>query len=62
MALIFEDSEKVTKKQIYIPQNAKKVFKAMGKIYKPYIDKNLDGSKIMKSLSSDTQYTNKEYT
>lgn len=59
MALIFEDSEKVTKKQIYIPQNAKKVFKAMGKIYKPYIDKNLDGSKIMKSLSSDTQYNKK---
>lgn len=59
MALIFEDSEKVTKKQIYIPQNAKKVFKAMGMIYKPYIDKNLDGSKIMKSLSSDTQYNKK---
>ena len=59
MALIFEDSEKVTKKQIYIPQNAKKVFKAMGKIYKPYIDKNLDGSKIMKSLSSETQYNKK---
>lgn len=59
MALIFEDSEKVTKKQIYIPQNAKNVFKAMGKIYKPYIEKNLDGSKIMKSLSSDTQYNKK---
>ena len=59
MALIFEDSEKVTKKQIYIPQNAKKIFKAMGKIYKPYIDKNLDGSKIMKSLSSETQYNKK---
>lgn len=59
MALIFEDSEKVTKKQIYIPQNAKKIFKAMGKIYKPYVDKNLDGSKIMKSLSSETQYNKK---
>ena len=37
MALFFEDASKVTKKQIYIPNNAKKVFKAMGDIYKPYI-------------------------
>ena len=33
MAIIFEDSAKVTKKQIPIPQNAKNVFKAMKKIY-----------------------------
>ena len=56
MALIFEDSEKVTKKQIPIPQNAKKVFKAMKKVYEPYIDKNINGSKILKSLGSDKKY------
>ena len=62
MALFFEDASKVTKKQIYIPNNAKKVFKAMGDIYKPYIDKNVDGSKIMKSLASDKQYNKKGKT
>lgn len=59
MALIFEDSEKVTKKQIPIPQNAKNVFKAMKKIYEPYLDKNIRGSKIMKSLGSDKKYNKK---
>lgn len=59
MALIFEDSEKVTKKQIPIPQNAKKVFKAMKKVYEPYIDKNINGSKILKSLGSDKKYNKK---
>lgn len=56
MALILEDSAKVTKKQIPIPQNAKKVFKAMKKIYEPYLDKNLPGSKILKSLGGDKKY------
>lgn len=56
MAIIFEDSAKVTKKQIPIPQNAKKIFKAMNKIYEPYIDNNVSGSKIMKSLGSDKKY------
>jgi len=59
MALIFEDSQKVTKKQIPIPQNAKKVFKAMKKIYEPYLDKNISGSKILKSLGSDKKYNKK---
>lgn len=56
MAIILEDSQKVTKKQIPIPQNAKKVFKAMKKIYEPYLDKNIPGSKILKSLGSDKKY------
>lgn len=56
MALFLEDSEKVTKKQIPIPQNAKKVFKVMKKIYEPYLDKNIPGSKVLKSLGSDKKY------
>lgn len=59
MALFLEDSQKVTKKQIPIPQNAKKVFKAMKKIYEPYLDKNIPGSKILKSLGSDKKYNKK---
>ena len=59
MPLILEDSTKVTKKQIPIPQNAKKVFKAMKKIYEPYLDKNIPGSKILKSLGSDKKYNKK---
>jgi len=60
MPLILEDSAKVTKKQIPIPQNAKKVFKAMKKIYEPYLDKNIPGSKILKSLGSEKKYNKKE--
>ena len=59
MAIIFEDSAKVTKKQIPIPQNAKNVFKAMKKMYEPYLDKNIPGSKILKSLGSDKKYNKK---
>lgn len=59
MAIIFEDSAKVTKKQIPIPQHAKKVFQAMKKIYEPYLDKNIPGSKILKSLGSDKKYNKK---
>jgi hypothetical protein len=59
MALIFEDSQKVTKKQIPIPQNAKKAFKALKKVYKPYLDKNIPGSKILKSLGSEEKYNKK---
>lgn len=59
MAIIFEDSEKVSKKKVYIPNNAKKVFKAMKNIYKPYLDKNIPGSKILKSLGSDKKYNKK---
>lgn len=59
MALFLEDTSKVTKKQIYIPNNAKKIFKSMEAIYEPYIDKNIDGSKIIKSLASDKQYNKK---
>lgn len=59
MALIFEDSEEVSKKQIEIPLNAKKVFKGMMNLYKQQIDKNVDGSKILKSLANDKQYNKK---
>ena len=59
MAIIFEDSAKVTKKNIPIPQNAKNVFKAMKKIYEPYLDKNISGSKVLKSLGSDKKYNKK---
>jgi hypothetical protein len=57
MAILFlEYSDKVTKKQIPIPSNAKKVFKAMAKVYEPYLDKPIDGAKILKSLASDKKY------
>ena len=59
MPLIFEDSQKVTKKQIYIPQKAKQKFKAMEKIYEPLLDKNLAGSKVLKSLAADKKYNKK---
>lgn len=58
MALFLEDSEKVTQKQIPIPQNAKKVFKAMEKVYEPYLDK-AEGGHVLKSLASDKHYNKK---
>ena len=58
MALFLEDSEKVTQKQIPIPQNAKKVFKAMEKVYEPYLDK-VEGGHVLKSLASDKHYNKK---
>ena len=60
MPLIFEDSKKVTRKEIPIPQNAKNVFKAMKKIYEPFLDKNVTGSKVLKSLGSDKKYNKKD--
>ena len=59
MPLFLEDTEKVTKKQIPIPQKAKNVFKAMKKVYEPYLDNNIPGSKILKSLGSDKTYNKK---
>lgn len=58
MALFLEDSAKVTQKQIPIPQNAKKVFKAMEKVYEPYLDK-VEGGHVLKSLASDKHYNKK---
>ena len=58
MALFLEDSQKVTQKKIPIPQNAKKVFKAMEKVYEPYLDK-AEGGHVLKSLASDKHYNNK---
>lgn len=59
MALFIEDTEKTTKKQIPIPQKAKKMFKAMKKVYEPYLDKPIKGAKILKSLASDKTYNSK---
>lgn len=59
MALVFEDTKKVSNKQIPIPLNAKKIFKGMAKLYQQQIDKNIDGSKILKSLANDKQYNKK---
>ena len=53
MPLIFEDREKVTKKKIQIPKNAKKVFKAMEKVYEPYLDK-VQGGHVLKHLARTT--------
>ena len=61
MALFIEDTEKVTKKQIPIPQKAKEMFKAMKGVYEPYLDK-VDGGKVLKSLASDTVYNKKGAT
>ena len=58
MALFLEDSQKVTQKKIPIPQNAKKVFKAMEKVYEPYLDK-AEGGHVLKSLASDKHYNKK---
>lgn len=58
MALFLEDSEKVTQKQIPIPQKSKEVFKAMDMLYKPYEDK-AEGGHVLKSLASDKQYNKK---
>ena len=59
MALFIEDTREVTKSQIPIPKNAKKVFKAMEKIYEPYLDKPIKGAKILKALASDKEYNTK---
>lgn len=58
MALFLEDSEKVTQKQIPIPNKSKEVFKAMDMLYKPYEDK-VEGGHVLKSLASDKQYNKK---
>ena len=59
MLFIQEDSQQAQKKQIPIPQNAKQVFKAMEKMYEPYLDSNTDGAKIIKSLAADKHYNKK---
>lgn len=56
MAIIFEDSEKVVNKSIPIPKNTKQVFNAMTTIYEPYLDNNVEGSKVLKSLGSYKKY------
>lgn len=58
MALIIEDSEKVTQKSIEIPKKAQETFKAMEKVYEPYLD-TVEGGHVMKSYASDRQYNKK---
>ena len=58
MALIFEDSEKVTNKKFKVSKKQKAVFKAMDKLYKPYEDK-VEGGHVLKSLASDKAYNKK---
>lgn len=53
MALIIrEDREEVSKRQIQIPQNMKKVFKAMNDLYKNYVD-TVQGGRVLKRLARD---------
>lgn len=59
MPLFFEDTEQVSKKTIPIPKNAKAIFKAMEKVYEPYLNTNTKGAKILKSLASDKHYNKK---
>ena len=59
MALFLEDKKELAKKQITIPQNAKKIFKALKNVYEPYLDKPIKGAKILKSLASDKTYNSK---
>jgi len=59
MALFLEDKKELTKKQITIPQNAKKIFKALKNVYEPYLNKPIKGAKILKSLASDKTYNSK---
>jgi hypothetical protein len=62
MALFLEDKKELAKKQITIPQNAKKIFKALKNVYEPYLDKPIKGAKILKSLASDKTYNSKNYS
>lgn len=50
--IICEDTERVSKKRIPIPANAKKVFKAMEKLYGQYIDHTNSG-RVLKRLARD---------
>ena len=59
MPLFLEDKEKVQKKKIQIPQNAKKVFKAMEKVYEPYLDK-VQGGHVLKHLARTTDDPGKD--
>ena len=56
MALIFEDNKKVANKRIPLPSETKRHMKAKAAAYKPLIDQNVKGSKVLKSLASDTAY------
>lgn len=56
MALVIsEDSAKVTKTQIHIPKNAKKVFQAMEKLYGEYTD-TVKGGRVLKRLAHEKAY------
>lgn len=57
MAIIFEDSVKVTKKQIPIPQNAQKIFSALYNALEPNLGKNK--LKNLKNLATNKMYNKK---
>ncbi len=61
MALIIEDSQETLKKRITIPKNYKEAFKAMKKIYEPYLDKDkgIEGRNVLKSYASDKTFNKK---
>lgn len=59
MALIFEHDKQVAKKKIPIPNELKKELIQNKELYKRYLDANLKGSKICKSLGSVKRYNNK---
>lgn len=57
MALIIEDSQKVTQRKIPVPKNAQKVFSALYNALEPNVGKN--NLKNLKNLATDKTYNKK---
>ena len=57
MALIIEDSQKVTQRKIPVPKNAQKVFGALYNALEPHMGKN--NLKNLKNLATDKTYNKK---
>ena len=57
MALIIEDSQKVTQRKIPVPKNAQKVFSALYNALEPNMGKN--NLKNLKNLATDKTYNKK---
>ena len=57
MALIIEDSQKVTQRKIPIPKNAQKIFSALYNALEPNMGKN--NLKNLKNLATDKTYNKK---
>ena len=56
MALIIEDSQKVTQRKIPVPKNAQKIFSALYNALEPNMGKN--NLKNLKNLATDKTYNN----